>query len=165
MTDNESEGTTPRAQRSGTPDSPPARPQRPLLQRSTVIFGLAAIVLSIVATSITLYFQLSPDSAPEKTPAGVSLVDVDLDRQKNVRADWENLGTGNKGSDTASASQLTVIIRNETEDPALITKASFRFSAVDSVGCPSGGGGVQTSARYDIKVTGDSKPPFSADRR
>lgn len=159
----DSRSGAPETPRSGTQGSSPganSSTARAFLERPIAIVTLIGAVIALI-------FVIRPNWAPERTPPpppGVHLADVDLDREKNIQADWE-AGSGERSTGNTPASSLTAIVRNEAENPALIKQADFKFDSADPVGCPYGGGGSSVKARYDIKVPGDSKFPSTISRK
>ncbi|MFC8176023.1 hypothetical protein [Streptomyces sp. NPDC057325] len=114
-----------------------------------------------------LVFLLFPNLQPQsEAGAEVKLVDVDLAKEEEIRADWTSAG-GDEAGETAQwkASLVTVVLRNSGENPALVTQTEFDFSSVTQVGCPYGASGLEVKARYDIKIPAGAKVPFRQTRK
>lgn len=94
----------------------------------------------------------------------MELVDFDLEKEEEIRADWI-AGDGVRKDGAWKASLATVILRNNGDNPALVSHAEFRFSSVTEVGCPYGAGGTEVKARYDIKVPAEARAPFEQVRK
>ncbi|MEU1123865.1 hypothetical protein ABZ371_09870 [Streptomyces sp. NPDC005899] len=121
-------------------------------------------MVSIVVSAVGLVFLFAPDLQPEPEPPGLELVDFDLDKQKNIQADWTSDGEKGVMKDWET-SLVTVMLRNGGDNPVLVKHADFRFSSVVEVGCPYGAGGSEVQARYDIKVPTGAKAPFTRTRK
>ncbi|MFJ9576153.1 hypothetical protein ACIRQF_07125 [Streptomyces sp. NPDC101191] len=142
-------------------------PERPFLQRPQGIIAVVGGVIAALGGALGLVFLLFPNLQPQpESGAEVELVDVDLAKEEEIRADWTSAG-GDEAGETAQwkASLITVVLRNSGENPALVSQAEFDFSSAAHVGCPYGASGLEVKARYDIKVPADAKAPFRQARK
>ncbi|WP_030222334.1 hypothetical protein [Streptomyces bikiniensis] len=138
------------------------------MQRPQGIIAVVGGAIAALGGALGLVFLLFPDLQPQPgSGAEMELVDVDLAKEEEIRADWTSAG-GDKTGETVpwKASLVTVVLRNSGENPALVSQAQFDFSSITRVGCPYGGGGQEeVKARYDIKVPNNAKAPFQQIRK
>ncbi|MFE2601649.1 hypothetical protein ACFXCZ_35140 [Streptomyces sp. NPDC059396] len=143
--------------------------ERPFLQRPQGVLAVVGGVVGVVAGVLGLVFLLFPDLQPEPEPdpvPGVDLVDFDLEKEDRIQADWTNGGGPESGvMKDWKASLVTVVLRNNGDNPVLVSQAEFRFSSVTEVGCPYGAGGLEVKARYDVKVPAEAQAPFRQVRK
>ncbi|MFI8917161.1 hypothetical protein ACIGW4_36905 [Streptomyces sp. NPDC053513] len=124
-------------------------------------------MIAALSGALALVFLLFPDLQPQpESGAEVELVDVDLAKEEEIRADWTSAGEDERG-ETAQwkASLVTMVLRNSGENPALVSQAEFDFSSITPVGCPYGASGLEVKARYDVKVPAGAKAPFRKIRK
>ncbi|MFJ9591028.1 hypothetical protein [Streptomyces acidicola] len=130
-----------------------------------MILGIAVGVLTVVGTVIGILFQLFPDAQPEREEPGLEVAAVDLDREHAIAADAVSAVDGSKTAiEDWRSSFVSVVLRNPSDDPVLVTRAEVNFSAVTAVGCPYGAGELEVKARYHFKVPMGSKAPFTLKR-
>ncbi|MBW1604618.1 hypothetical protein JJV70_21450 [Streptomyces sp. JJ66] len=138
--------------------------ERPFLQRPQGILAVAGGAVALVASVLGLVFLLLPGLQPEPPAPELEIVDFDLDREENVRADWIT-PDGVEEREDYPASQVTLVLRNPSDNPILITRADFRFDHVREAGCAYGAGPTEVQARYDIKVPDGKDVPFTLERK
>ncbi|WP_145953760.1 hypothetical protein [Streptomyces venezuelae] len=141
--------------------------ERPFLQRPQGIIAVIGGVIAALGGVLGLVFLLFPDLQPRPdSGAEVTVVDVDLAKEEEIRADWTSAGGEETGKTTQwKASLVTVVLRNSGENPALVSQAEFDFSYITQVGCPYGASGLEVKARYDVKVPTTAKVPFKQIRK
>ncbi|NLU70767.1 hypothetical protein [Streptomyces sp. HNM0574] len=130
--------------------------------------GVVAVVggvIGAVAALLGLVFLLLPDLKPEPGPPEAELVDFDLDRERNIRADVTSIDGSAGQRITTRASLVTVTLRNTSPDPMFLTHADLHFASADSVGCLQGGGATDIEAAYDVKVPAGDRKDFHVERK
>ncbi|MFD5747913.1 hypothetical protein [Streptomyces sp. NPDC127033] len=137
-------------------------PGAPFWHRPQDILTTVGGVVAVVAGVAGLIFLFWPDAQPQPTPEpepepppAVTLVNSDVDREENIAADRVFDGEVT-GRIEQSTSVVSAVLRNSGDNPALITHAEVRLSAVNQVGCSYGAGNTEIAAQYDIKVPRDA---------
>lgn len=136
------------------------RPQGVVAVFGGVISGVAAL-----AGLVFLFFpDILPKPKPDPKPPKVQLAGFDLDREKEIAADQQppeqpatRIGI--------RESMLSATLRNNGDNPVLITRAEVRFASARPVGCPVGAGDASIEARYDIKVSHEKTRNFTQNRK
>lgn len=142
------QGTSRTDSTTGQPDTSdeeqPRGGERPFLQRPQGVLAIVGGVVTIVAGILGLLFLLFPDIQPEPTPeSALELVDFDIDKESEIRADWQiDEGSLGKGViEDWKASLVTIILRNKSNNPVLVSQATLHFRSISTLGCPYGAGG------------------------
>ncbi|MFF9480084.1 hypothetical protein [Streptomyces sp. NPDC014733] len=131
--------------------------------RAQAVIAAVGGAVGAVAGVVGLVFLLVPGLQPEAAK-GIELVDSDVDREENIRADFTTPDSP-PGRINMRASMLSVTLRNTSDDPVLVTDAVFHFSSAEELKCTSGAGGTELRAQYNIKVPNQGGTSFSVKRK
>ncbi|MFK0132444.1 hypothetical protein ACIQRZ_19080 [Streptomyces rubiginosohelvolus] len=125
-------------------------------------------MVALVGGTATAIFLLWPDAQPkpdENPPPPVALVDSDVDREQNVKADvYSDTGIPPEKL-LERASVVSAVLRNSGDNPVLVTHADVRLSAAVTVGCDSGSGLATIQAQYDVKFPVAAAAGYVATRK